>query len=376
MSKRDYYEILGVSKSANAPEIKSAYKKMAIKNHPDKNPGDNAAEDRFKEAAEAYEILSDDQKRAQYDRFGHDAGQMGGGGGGGFSRGFSNFEDIFSNFGDIFGDAGGGRRSSRKQGPPPGNDLQVKVALSLKEISQGATKKIKIKRQVGCSKCDGKGGTGVSNCRTCNGQGQVRQVTQSLFGQMVNVTTCPDCSGLGTTIKSRCGACNGEGRSRDESTISVKIPAGVSEGNYLTLRGEGDAGRRGGRNGDIIVVILEKKDEFFERNGMDIYCDMDVPITKLVLGGTLRVPTLTEEVELKIPAGTQPDKMFRLRDKGIPDVNRNSTVGSQYIRIKPLIPTKLSSDEKALYNQLSDLHKDAEKSREKSFFDNFKDVFS
>ncbi|MGL1937243.1 MAG: molecular chaperone DnaJ, partial [Fibrobacterales bacterium] len=331
-----------------------------------------------KEAAEAYEVLSDDQKRAQYDRFGHDAGQMGGGGGG-FGRGFSNFEDIFSSFGDIFGDSGfggGGGRSSRRQGPPPGNDLQVKVSLSLKEISEGVTKKIKIKRQQACKPCDGKGGTGVSNCRTCNGQGQVRQVTQSLFGQMVNVTTCPECNGIGTAIKSRCSSCNGEGRTREESTISVKIPPGVSEGNYLTLRGEGDAGRRGGRSGDIIVVILEKKDEFFERNNQDIYCTMDVPITKLVLGGTLRVPTLTEEVELKIPAGTQPDKMFRLRDKGIPEVNRNSNIGSQYIRIKPLIPTKLSSEEKELYTKLSDLHSDQEKSREKSFFANFKDVFS
>ena len=378
MSKRDYYEVLGVEKGADKNSIRKAYKKLAIKYHPDKNQGDAEAEEKFKEAAEAYEVLSDEQKRAQYDRFGHQASQMGGGAG---ARGFSSFEDIFSSFGDIFEDfgfsgGGGRRRGGGRQGPPAGNDLQVKVPLNLKEISEGATKKIKIKRYQKCSPCNGAGGTGKQSCATCGGAGQVRQVQQSLFGQVVNVTTCPNCSGMGEVISNQCNKCNGEGRKREESTISVKIPAGVAEGNYLTLRGEGDTGPRGGRNGDIIVVITEKEDDFFERNGDDIYCTVDVPVTKLVLGGTLRVPTLSGEVELKLPAGTQSEKLFRIRDKGLPNVNSNSVKGSQYVRVHVHVPESLSSREKELYKELAEIQSPADSKRESSLFESFKNIFS
>jgi molecular chaperone DnaJ len=376
MSKRDFYEVLGVSKDASADEVRKAYKKLAIKYHPDKNPGDKVAEDKFKEAAEAYDVLSDNDKRAQYDRFGHDAPNMGGAGGGGFS----NFDDIFSHFGDIFGDfgfgGGGPRQRSRGPKPPPrGNDLQIKVPLTLREIANGATKKVRIKRFQKCNSCSGAGGSGQNTCSTCKGMGQVRQVSNSLFGQMVNVSDCPTCNGSGHTFASPCGKCGGQGRTREETTISIKIPAGVAEGNYLTLRGEGDVGLRGGRSGDIIAIITEKEDDFFQRQGSDLECELEVPLTKLVLGGSQRVPTLTGEIELKVPAGTQTGTIFKLKEQGLPGVN-NSRKGDQYVRLKALIPKKLSSREKELFKELAKLQATAEEKREESFFDNFKSFFS
>ncbi len=376
MSKRDFYDILGVSKDADKAELKRAYKKLATKNHPDKNPGDDAAEERFKEAAEAYDVLSDDSKKANYDRFGHDAPGGFGGGGGGFGGG--SMDDIFSQFGDIFGGGfgGGGRRQRGPAGPPPGKDLQVRLTLDLKEIAEGVTKKIKIKRHRSCDSCAGAGGTGKSICSTCAGQGQVRQMTQSLFGQMVNVTTCPTCQGSGNTIKDRCGSCAGEGRVREESTISIKVPPGVAEGNYLTLRGEGDAGRMGGAAGDIIAVIHEKEDGFYVRDGADLHCEVKVPYHKLVLGGKQRIPTLFYLVEIKIAAGTQPAQKFRIRDKGLPEVNHSQYKGSLYVKINVLVPEKLSSEEKDLIVQLAEVQSEEDSAREKSFFDSFKDLFS
>lgn len=371
--KRDYYEVLEVSKTASADEIRRAYKKLAIKYHPDKNPGDKEAEEKFKEAAEAYEVLSDDKKRSQYDQFGHEA--PGGFGGG---QGFSSFEDIFSHFGDIFGDFGfgGGRARSRgRPSPPRGNDLQVRVALSLKEIATGTTKKIKIKRQAHCGTCSGKGGTGVATCNTCQGSGQVRQVSQSLFGQMVNVSTCPECGGTGQSISNRCNQCTGSGLERKEDTIEIKIPAGVAEGNYLKLRGEGDAGSRGGPHGDIIVLISEKKDEFFTRKDADLECTLDVPITRLVLGGTVRVPTIENEVKIKIAAGTQPGRKFRLRDKGLPHLN-SSGRGDIYVTVNARIPTNLSSKEKSLYEELAKLQSTQEAEREESFLKRIRSFFN
>jgi len=373
--KRDYYEILEVAKDAPVDEIKRAYKKMAIKYHPDKNPGDKAAEEKFKEAAEAYEVLSDQQKRGQYDRFGHDAPGMQGG------QGFSSFEDIFSHFGDIFGDfgfggAGGGRgRSRAQQGPPRGSDLQLKLALSLKEISQGTNKKLKIKRYRPCSRCAGKGGSGSRTCTTCGGVGQVRHISQSLFGQMVNVSTCPDCGGLGQSISNRCTHCAGEGRVREEDTIEVKIPAGVAEGNYIKLRGEGDNGARGGAAGDLIVIISEKKDEFFIRNGTDLDCQVEVPVTKMVLGGSVRVPTLDGEVQLKVAAGTQPGRKFRIRDQGLPELDGGKR-GDIYVRIETLIPESLSSKEKELYEELAKLQSGIEAAREEGFLKKIRGLFS
>lgn len=372
-TKRDYYEVLGVSKEAGADEIKRAYKKMAIKYHPDKNPGNKEAEDKFKEAAEAYEVLSDSQKRSQYDRFGHEAPGMGGG------AGFSSFEDIFSHFGDIFGDFGfggmGGRRGGRssRQGPPRGNDLQVKVSLSLSEIAKGTTKKIKIRRQTQCSSCGGSGGTGKKTCPTCNGMGQVRQVSQSLFGQMVNVATCPDCQGSGEVITQRCSACYGEGRIKKEETIEVKIPVGVAEGNYIKLRGQGDAGPRGGSQGDLIVMILEKKDSFFERDGADLYCSVEVPISKLVLGGSVRIPTLDNEVQIRLASGTQPGRKFRVKEQGLPELE-GYRKGDIYVEIKPKIPESLNNKQRELWNELAELEGDQEAEAEESFLQKIKDL--
>ncbi|HSQ42696.1 MAG TPA: molecular chaperone DnaJ [Fibrobacteraceae bacterium] len=371
--KRDYYEVLGVSKGAPAEEIKRAYKKLAMKYHPDKNPGDKSAEEKFKEAAEAYEILSDQQKRAQYDRFGHEAPGMQGG------QGFSSFEDIFSHFGDIFGDfgfGGGGRSRSRggRQGPPRGNDLQLRLALSLKEIATGATKKLKIKRYRACSHCGGKGGTGIRTCPTCGGAGQVRHISQSLFGQMVNVSTCPDCGGSGETVSNRCSHCSGEGRIRQEDTIEVKIPSGVSEGNYIKLRGEGDVGQRGGPAGDLIVLIAEKKDEFFVRNGTDLECSIQVPITKMVLGGAVRIPTLDGEVQIKVAAGAQPGRKYRIREQGLPELDGGRR-GDLYVKIEVLVPESLSSRERELYEELAHLQSGSEEAREEGFLNKIKGLF-
>ena len=373
MSKRDYYEVLGVSKNASADEMKRAYKKLAIKNHPDKNPGDKAAEDRFKEAAEAYDVLSDDQKKANYDRFGHDA--PGGGFGGGGGQGFGGFEDIFSHFGDIFGDFGGGRRSRGRQGPPPGQDLQIKIPLNLKEIAEGVEKTVKIKRHRKCSPCGGQGGSDAQTCSTCGGSGQMRQVSQSLFGQMVNVVSCTACNGSGKTFKKACGTCRGDGRNREENTIKIKIPAGVAEGNYLTLRGEGDMGKNGGSAGDLIAVIAEKQDDFFIREGRDVRCVVNVPITKLVLGGSIRVPTLYDEINLKISAGTQPGKTFRVREKGLPEVNRTHVVGDFYVEVQAKVPEGITSREKELYKELAELQSTREDKEEKSFFESIRDLF-
>jgi len=372
--KRDYYEILEVAKDAQLDEIKRAYKKMAVKYHPDKNPGDKASEEKFKEAAEAYEVLSDQQKRGQYDRFGHDApGAQPG-------QGFSNFEDIFSHFGDIFGGDFGFGGSSRgrtrgRQGPPRGSDLQVKIALSLKEIALGVTKKIKVKRHRPCEKCQGKGGSGVKTCSTCGGMGQVRHVSQSLFGQMVNVSACPDCSGSGESITNRCTHCGGEGRIKQEDTIEVKIPAGVAEGNYIKLRGEGETGARGGAAGDMLVLISEKHDEFFVRNGTDLECKIQAPVTKLVLGGSVRCPTLEGEVQIKLGAGTQPGRKYRVREQGLPELNGGRR-GDIYVVIDTLIPESLSTRERELYDELAKLQSGHEAEREEGFLNKIKGLFS
>jgi molecular chaperone DnaJ len=375
-SKRDYYEILGVSKDADASAIKSAYKKLAIKFHPDKNPGDKAAEEKFKEAAEAYSVLSDETKKSQYDRFGH-AGMNGTGGQGGFGggQGFSNFEDIFSQFGDIFGGGGGfggGGRSRGRSGPPRGSDLQIQLTLTLKEIATGVTKKIQLKRYGKCKTCDGAGGTGKQTCATCNGQGQVRRVQNSFFGQVVNVSTCPDCNGQGQQIKTPCTVCHGQGRVQEEVTIPIEIPAGVEEGQYLTMRGEGHRGPNGGAAGDLIVILHEAKDERFERHGLDLHTDATIPFTTAVLGGAIRVPTLDGEVELKIPAGTPSEKLMRLRGKGLPELH-GGVEGHLYVKIRVHVPEKLGAREAELLKELQGIW-DGEKSgkgkegKTKSFF--------
>ena len=381
MAKRDYYEVLGVSKDASEDQIKGAYKKMAIKYHPDKNPGDKKAEELFKEAAEAYDVLRDSQKRAQYDRFGHQAFEGPQGGGGGYQGGgFSNFEDIFSRFGDIFGDdafggmfGGGGRRSRGGSGAQRGQDLQIKVRLSLKEIYEGTTKKIKVRRMDHCHACDGVGGKGKKTCPTCGGQGQVRQISQSLFGQMINVVTCPKCGGMGSTFETACPTCDGTGLERKEVTLSVNIPAGVAEGNYLTLRGEGNKGPRKGPAGDLLVVISEEDDPIFRREGANLYCEVRMPFTTAALGGLVRIPTIEAEVDLKIPAGTQGGKVFVLRGKGLPELQSRGK-GDLFVRSAVRVPEKLSPKQKELLEELRTCEEGT--GSEKTFFDKVKDIFS
>ncbi len=394
--KRDYYEVLGIEKGASEAEIKKAYRKMAFKYHPDKNKGNAEAEAKFKEASEAYEVLSDANKRNTYDRFGHSAtnnsfGQGGfnmndffshhqtdlgdifsqifGGGGGGGGGMFDSFfgGDSGSSFG--FGGGGRSRRTAQR-----GNDLQIRLKLSLEEIATGTTKKIKVKRKDKCEDCGGSGtkSGNTKQCTMCAGRGQVRQVSNSLFGQVVNVTTCPNCKGEGKIITDPCKACKGDGRVSTETTISVDIPAGVSEGNYIPIKGKGDAGPRNGVPGDLIVLISEKKDDFFERHGIDIVCEIPITFCQAALGDTVTIRTIEGKVNLKIPAGTQSEKIFRLRNKGLPELN-SRTVGDQLVRIKVKTPEKLSSEAKELFNKLKQIEK---KPKSKGLFEKAKGMFN
>ncbi|MBT8390324.1 MAG: molecular chaperone DnaJ [Ignavibacteriaceae bacterium] len=380
MAKRDYYEILGINRSASNEEIKKAYRKLAMQYHPDRNEGDKVAEEKFKEAAEAYEILSHDDKRNTYDRFGHE-GVRGSGFG---TEGFSSVNDIFSHFSDIFGgssifdDFFGGQtrgRSGRRTGGNPGSDLRVTLKLTLEEIATGVTKKIKIKKQVKCADCNGSGaeaGTSLKTCTVCNGSGEVRNVSRSVFGQFVNITTCSNCSGEGKTIDSPCKKCYGDGRYNDETALKIDVPAGVEEGNYMTVRGEGNAGKRSGPNGDIIVVFQEIKHRFFIRNGDDIVYDLFVSFPQAALGNEVEVPTLTGKAMLKIDAGTQPGKILRMRGKGIRHL-QSSGSGDQLVRVNVTVPKKLNAKEKELLNQLSKLPNISylPNEEQKSFFSKF-----
>nr|MBP7181225.1 molecular chaperone DnaJ [Dysgonamonadaceae bacterium] len=326
--KRDYYEVLGISRNATAEEIKKAYRKKAIEYHPDKNPGDKDAEEKFKEAAEAYEVLGDANKRARYDQFGH-AG-VGGAAGGGFGGGMS-MDDIFSQFGDIFGGHFGGfggfggfgsQRAGRRTNR--GSDLRVKVKVNLKEVLTGVEKKIKVKKYVACSHCNGNGsenGNSTSTCSTCHGSGVVTRVTNTILGQMQTTTTCPACNGEGKTITKKCPHCNGEGIVSDEEIITIKIPAGVAEGMQLSMQGRGNAARRGGINGDLLVVIEEEEDPNLIRDENDVIYNLFLSFPTAALGGTVEVPTIDGVAKVKIDPGTQPGKVLRLRNKGLPSVN-------------------------------------------------------
>ena len=360
MSKRDYYEILGVAKSATADEIKKAYRKVAMQYHPDRNPGDKTAEEKFKEAAEAYEVLSDTDKKAQYDRYGH-AG-LSGNGRGGFSGGM-NMEDIFSQFGDIFGDDlfgsffGGGQRSSRggqRNRGVRGSNLRVKLKLNYEEIAKGVTKNIKVKKYIPCSTCGGSGAKdkgSVQTCSTCGGSGQVRKVQNTFLGQMQTVTTCPACNGEGTTITAKCPACKGEGRVYGEETVSIEIPAGVQEGMQLSISGKGNAGERGGMPGDLIVLIEEEAHPELHREGLNVAFELYLSFTDAVFGTQVEVPTIDGRAKIKIPPGTQSGKIFRLKGKGFPAVNSYSK-GDQLIHINIWTPQNVSSEEKTLLEKL------------------------
>ncbi len=380
MSKRDYYEVLGVDKDATKDDLKKAYRKLAMQFHPDRNPDDKNAEEKFKEAAEAYDVLSNDEKRANYDRFGHE-GLRGTGFG---SSGFTDINDIFSHFSDIFGGAsifddffGGGQRQRgrRRSAGTAGSDLRVNLKLTLEEIAQGVTKKIKIKKQVKCSHCSGTGaesGTSTKTCPVCHGTGELKTVSRSVFGQFVNITTCSNCNGEGNVIDSPCKKCMGDGRVIDEATVSINVPPGVHEGSYMTLRSEGNAGKRGGQPGDIIVVFQEIQHEYFIREDDDIIYDLYISFPNAALGAEVEVPTLNGKAILKIDPGTQSGKLLKMRDKGIKHLNHSGR-GDQLVRVNIEIPRKITSKEKEILKELSQMpnFKKPSASDEKNFFKRF-----
>ncbi len=382
MTKRDYYEVLEITKGASQDEIKKAYRKMALKYHPDKNPDDHTAEDKFKEAAEAYEILSDPQKRTRYDQFGHAAFQ--GGGGNGFHAGGMTMEDIFDSFGDIFGDFGfggfgsrGGRRSGRRTNR--GSDLRIKVKLNLSEVAKGAEKKVKVKKYISCDTCGGTGakdGDAYETCSTCRGTGHVTRVTNTFLGQMQTTSTCPACGGEGRIISQKCNSCYGEGIVPSEETISFNIPAGVSEGMQLKITGKGNAARRGGINGDLLVVITEEKHPQLIRDGNDLLYNLYLSMPDAILGTTVEIPTIDSKVKIRIDQGTQPGKILRLRGKGVPDVNGYGK-GDLLVSINVWVPKQLSKDEEKMFEKLRESPNFIPKpdSGEKSFFEKMKNLF-
>ncbi len=384
MAKRDYYEVLGVAKTATIAEIKKAYRKKAIQYHPDKNPGDKEAEEKFKEAAEAYEVLSDENKRSRYDQFGH-AG-VGGAAGGGFGGGGMNMEDIFSQFGDIFGGhfgfgggfggSGGGRRGRRVN---RGSNLRVRVKLDLKEIAHGAEKKIKVNKYIACKACNGTGaenGSSYSTCSTCGGSGHVTRVQQTFLGQMQTQSVCPNCGGEGQIITHKCKSCNGNGIVKGEEVITINIPAGVEDGMQLSVSGKGNAAARGGINGDLIVQIEEIPHEQLKRDGQNLLYDHYISIPEAILGTTIEVPTVDGKAKIKVPAGTQGGKVFRLRGKGLPSVEYHGQ-GDLLVNINVWTPQNLSSEEKKIMEKLMKSSNFTPKptAKDKSFFDRMRDYF-
>lgn len=383
MAKRDYYEILGVSKSANAEELKKAYRKLAIQYHPDKNTGDKESEERFKEVAEAYNVLSDPNKRARYDQFGH-AGVNSNGGFGGAGM---NMDDIFSQFNDIFGDDSpfsqffGGGRSSNQRGRvmKKGTDLRIKLKLDLQEIAKGTDKKIKVKRYDACTSCGGNGaknGTSLSTCQTCNGNGQVRRVQQTMLGQMVSTSVCPTCNGDGKVIQERCEVCFGEGRQLVEDLISIKIPAGVADGMQLSMAGKGNFPTRGGINGDLLIVIEEEEHPELKRDGNNIIYDLNLNFVDAVLGNEIEVPTVDNKVRITVKPGTQSGEILRLKGKGLRDINGYG-VGDQLIHISLYTPKHITHEERNVLEKLRESPNFIPKAdhKNKSIFDKFKDFF-
>jgi molecular chaperone DnaJ len=380
MGKRDYYEVLGISKDATKEEIKKAYRKQALKYHPDKNPGDKKSEENFKEAAEAYEVLSNDEKKSRYDRFGH-AGM--GNNGGGFSGHDMTMDDIFSSFGDIFGDAfggfgafGGGRRGRRVN---KGSNLRVKVKLTLQEIATGAEKKIKVNKYDTCDSCGGTGAadaSSLSTCSTCHGSGHVTRLTNTMLGQMQTTSVCPSCGGEGKTITKKCTSCYGEGIVQKEDIIKINIPAGVGKGMQMTVSGKGNAPRRGGVNGDLLVVIDEEEHPDLIREGNDLIFNLFISIPDAVLGTHVEVPTVDNNVKIKIEPGTQPGKILRLRGKGLPEVNGYGR-GDLLVNVNVWIPKSISKEELKIFEKFRDSDSftpDPDKN-DKGFFERMKGYF-
>lgn len=386
MAKRDYYEVLGVAKGADADEIKKAYRKKAVEFHPDKNPGDKSAEEKFKEAAEAYEVLSDADKRARYDRYGH-AGVDGMSGGAGGFEGMT-MDDILRRFGfdsgDIFGEffgggGGGGFRSRQPRGER-GSNLRIRVKMSLEEVATGVHKKIKVRKQVACTTCRGSGArdaSSVETCTTCRGSGMVNRIAQTPFGAMQTSTTCPTCHGSGQTIKAPCNVCKGDGRVFGEETIEVDIPAGVHEGIQLSMSGKGNAGAKGGPAGDLLITIEETPHEELVREGNNVVYELFLNIADAAIGASIEVPTLDGRARIKIPAGTQSGKIFRLRDKGLPELQSRRR-GDQLIHVNVWTPKKLTDEERRLIEKLRDMpnFKPTPGKEDRSLFDKIKDVFN
>jgi molecular chaperone DnaJ len=387
MSKRDYYEVLSVTKTSSTDEIKKSYRKIALQYHPDRNPGDKESEEKFKEAAEAYDVLSNPDKRAQYDRFGH-AGAGGNAGFGGGGPGGMRMEDIFSNFGDIFGNDmfggmfGGGGGGGRRQGSR-GANLRIKLKMDYGEIANGANKKIKVKKHITCQQCSGSGAkdkSSIQTCGTCAGSGQVRRVTNTFLGQMQTVTTCPTCNGEGSTITQKCGNCKGEGRVYGEETLSLDIPAGVQDGMQLSMSGRGNAGERGGPPGDLLLLVEEEKHESLTRRDLDVVYQLHVSFPDAVLGMQAEVPTIDGKAKIKVPAGTQSGKIFRLKGKGFPAF-QSYEKGDELIEVNVWSPQNLSHEEKELMEKLknSPNFKPGPEARaereERGFFDKIKDAF-
>mgnify|MGYP003587133731 CR=1 FL=1 len=349
--KRDYYEVLGVNKNATDEEIKKAYRKKAIEFHPDKNPGNKEAEEKFKEAAEAYDVLGNPQKKQRYDQFGHaGVGGAASSGGTNFGGGMS-MDDIFEHFGDIFGGHFGFGGGGRQRRVNKGTNLRVKVKLTLKEISTGVEKKIKVKKYVVCSSCNGSGAAdsnSVTTCPTCKGTGTVMRLVNSMFGQMQTSTTCPNCNGEGKIITKKCSKCGGEGVEVAEEVISVNIPAGVQEGMQLSLNGKGNAARRGGINGDLLVLIEEEKHPELIRDDNDLIYNLMLSLPTAILGGSVEIPTIDGKAKIKIESGTQSGKILRLKGKGLPSVNSYGT-GDLLVNIGVYIPENLTKDEKKIF---------------------------
>jgi len=380
--KRDYYEVLGVGKSSSADEIKKSYRKVAMQFHPDRNPGDKSAEEKFKEAAEAYEVLSDADKRAQYDRYGH-AGLNNNG-----RTGFGSTEDIFSQFGDIFGEdifgsffGGGGRgRTSGRTRGVRGSNLRVKIKLNYEEIAKGVSKNIKVKKYVACVTCSGSGAKdkgSVQTCNTCGGSGQVRRVSNTFLGQMQTVTTCPTCNGEGTVVTAKCNVCKGEGRVYGEETVNIDIPAGVQDGMQLSVGGRGNAGERGGASGDLIILIEEEQHADLHRDGLNVAFELHLSFTDAVFGTQVEVPTIDGKAKIKIPPGTQSGKIFRLKGKGFPAVNSYEK-GDQLIHVNLWTPQNVSHEEKAMLEKLGSSPNFQPKpdKNERGFFDKVREMFS
>jgi len=395
-TKRDYYDVLGVSRDASGDDLKKAYRKLAIKYHPDKNPDNKEAENKFKEINEAYEVLSHEEKRARYDRFGHaGVGTSAASDGSNPFAGRGDFNDIFSAFSDMFGNSGGfssggfeeafgGGGGRRRRSPGvPGSDLKIKLKLTLEEIANGVEKTLKIKKLKTCETCNGSGSKNgqMESCTHCNGTGEMRQVSRTMFGQFVNITTCPHCNGEGRVVKDKCPDCHGEGRAQGDSTVKVTIPAGVSEGNYIPLRGQGNAGIRGGEAGNLLVIIEEEPHKYFERHDDDVLYRLKVSYPDMVLGTQVEIPTLEGEDELEIPAGTPSGEIIKLYAKGIGHLNGYGR-GDLLVKVDVYVPTHVSAREKELLRDLEKSENISPKSMhqadgkgEKSFFERAKEIF-